>query len=249
MEETVILQPELVKYLRFTLSIDTTSDPVLKKVTDAELEEVLKRKAQHLKYDYDNIPKDEEQLVICLARKEIYWKMATNSAPLYRLDIEGLEVAKEVRFDHYMALVQETDVEYYKLINDPSRLTVEQGEILVRKQYAMDKYLLNYKMPKITLHVDKATQSTLDISIEYKNLILHDFREAKLYVCTEPIWDKYDEVINPKAKEVCVFKTPKKPYCRVKDLEVGTKYYLALEVVLIRNIKVYVEIEGGTLDA
>lgn len=239
--------PRLVKYLQFSLAIGDTNDPTLNSLTEDELELVLEKCATQMDLSYPFIPNEEESILICLAKKEIYWRMATVSAPLYQLDLEGLKVSKQVRFDHYIALIKQVDDEYKALINDPKRVSVTQGDIMIRKPYTFSKYITNYNIPTINMQVDKATSSTLEISILYNDLIGKDFSEANVYIHTQPIWDKYESVLNKDAVKKLTLKTFKTPYFRLKDLDSNTKYYVLLEVVLLNgNVKTYTEIEGDT---
>lgn len=247
-EDAKIQRPDIIKYLKFLLAIGDTYDPVLNGITDAQLEQVVLTTSNQLGFDYPRIPKQDEALLYCLARKEIYWKMATVSAPLYNLELEGMKVSKKVRFDHYMSLIQQVEEEYTSILNDPRRLSVQQGEVIIRKPYTMGKYLKTYELPTPFLYIDKAYTNSFELSIDYNDLQIGDFHESTIYICTEPIWDKYEEKINPKATKVAIIKTPRKPYLRIPNLQPNTKYYILLEVSLVLGLKVQVEIEGVTLN-
>lgn len=238
-----IQNEQLVRYFKFQLTIEGTTDPVLSKLTDEELETVLIQKCKTMKLDYPNVPDSEEDLLLCQARKEIYWKMATLSAPLYRLNLDGLSVAKEVRFDHYMKLISEVEKEYLTILNDPRRVLVQNGEVLVEKYYNKRKYYNNYVIPNIKLNIDKVNKSQSDFSINYNNLIHGHFGSTDIYVCDEPVLDKYnDDAINPKATLVKRTTDIHDIYFRVTK-ESTTNYYVLLETTLRNGLKAFSEVE------
>lgn len=242
----MIKRQDLIDSLIFSLAIGNTNDPILNSITGEQLETLLIQKSKQLGLPYPVIPSDEEGLLLCLVKKEVYWKMATNSAPLYPLNLEGLQVKKDVRFDHYMKLIEKVESEYTFIINDPKRTSVIQGDILINKPYTRTKYYKYRTLPIVFLEVDKITSNALYFSIDYNDLRLGDFHKSKVYVHTEPIWDKYDEMINDQAKVVHILENPRKRHFKVGDLEPSTSYYVLLEVELVHGEKIYVEMEGIT---
>lgn len=103
---------KLVKYLRNILAVDTSSDPVLKATTDEELLSILETSLNSFGLELSELEGEDIPLLICSARREMYWKLATNSAPFYPINMEGLSLSKNVRFDHYMSLIIQMDKEY-----------------------------------------------------------------------------------------------------------------------------------------
>lgn len=239
---------DLVKYLYNILAIGKTNDSVLNAITEEELETILIKCSTTLGHVYPNIPIEDEPLVICLAKKEVYWKMATATAPLYSLNIDGLSVAKSVRFDHYLSLIKEVENEYNSLSQDYNRVKITVSDIIVDKPYTFNTRRANYVLPTTILKVDKAATTTLDVSMTYNNLKIKDYQETVIYLSEEPIWDKYDEVISPLATKTLVMRDPRKTYFRLKDLKPNTHYYILAQVKLFNGLMSYTEIEGDTLD-
>ena len=242
----MIQRPDLTKYLFSILAIGQTNDSVLNAITEEDLEEYLTRVSTSLGMTYPNVPKEDEAIILCLAKKEVYWKMATASAPLYALNLEGLKVDKDVRFDHYLKLIQEVEKEYYTLTNDPNRVKISVGEVIIDKPYTYKTRTLNYQLPTITPNIDKVAANSMDISLSYEGLKVRDYKKTVVYICQEPIWDKYEEIINPLATKVITLESPRKCHFRIKDLEPNTHYYLMVQVHLNNELIAYSEIEGDT---
>lgn len=239
---------DLVKYLYNILAIGKTNDSVLNAITEEELETILIKCSTTLGHTYPNIPREDEPLVICLARKEVYWKMATATAPLYALNLDGLSVAKNVRFDHYLALIREVENEYQSLIKDHNRVKIMVSDVTVDKPYTYNTRRANYVLPTALLQIDKATTTSMDLAITYNNLKVKDYQETVIYFGEEPVWDKYDEVISPLATKQVVMRDPRKSYFRIKDLKPNTHYYILAQIKLLNGLVSYIEIEGDTLD-
>lgn len=242
----MIKRQDLVNSLKFSLAIGDTNDPVLNSISDEQLETILIQKSHQLGVPYPVVPREEEALLLCLVKKEVYWKMATNSAPLYPLDLEGLKVKKDVRFDHYMKLIEGVEKEYTSIINDPKRTSVIQGEILINKPYTRARYNKYYEEPTLFLEVDKKTDTSIYFSINYNDLQVGDFNKTNVYLHTDLIWDKYDDVLNDQAKKVHTLEHIRKKHFKIIGLEPNTKYNVLLEVELVRGFKVYVETEVCT---
>ena len=242
----MIKRQDLVNSLKFSLAIGDTNDPILNSISEEQLETLLIQKSHQLGIPYPVVPREEEALLLCLVKKEVYWKMATNSAPLYPLDLEGLKVKKDVRFDHYMKLIEWVEKEYTSIINDPKRTSVIQGEILINKPYTRSRYNKYYEEPIIFLEVDKITDTSVYFSINYNDLKVGDFNKTNVYVHTETIWDKYDDVLNKQAKKVLTIETIHKKNFKIGDLKPNTKYHVLLEIELVRGMKIYVETEVST---
>ena len=244
----MIQRPDLTKYLKNILAIGQTNDSVLNAITEEDLEDYLIRVSMTMGYTYPRIPKEDEPIILCLARKEVYWKMATASAPLYALNLEGLKVDKDVRFDHYLKLIQEVQEEYNALIQDHNRVKVNVGEVIIDKPYTHKTRMANYKLPTILVNIDKAANHSMDISLAYEDLKATDYKQTDIYICKEPIWDVYEEIINPLATKVFTVENSRKCHFRIKDLEPNTHYYLMVQVKLNNELISYTEIEGDTLN-
>lgn len=242
----MIRRQDLVDSLKFSLAIGDTNDPILNSISEEHLETLLIQKSRQIGIPYPVVPSEDEGVLMCLVKKEVYWKMATNSAPLYPLNLEGLQVKKDVRFDHYMKLIEYVEKEYTSIINDPKRTSIIQGEILINKPYTRARYDKYYNVPTIFLEVDKQTDTSIYFSINYNDLQVGDFHKANVYIHTEEIWNKYEDKFNDDAKKVMTLEHIRKKFFKVSDLVPSTKYHVLLEVKLLRGQTVFVEVEVST---
>lgn len=234
---------KLVKYLRNILAVDTSSDPVLKATTDEELLSILETSLNSFGLELSELEGEDIPLLICSARREMYWKLATNSAPFYPINMEGLSLSKNVRFDHYMSLIIQMDKEYNRLYSQSSiGSKVKVGRLLNDKPYNARARKLYFEEPKnIQIKVDKQEGRNLYISINYGNLKKEDILRTNIYVGEHPIWNKYTEQVDSRATKVVSLDNPKRNFFM---LEVSTNYYVLMEIELKQGIKVYKEIEG-----
>lgn len=240
----MVQRQDLVSQLTFVLGVGDTNDSVLNALTSDQLEDILRLKSAQLDISYPNVPREYEQVLICLAKKEVYWKMAIVSAPLYPLDLDGLKVSKNIRFDHYMTLVQEATKEYTTIMNDPNRITVKYGDLLVDKYYNKRKQYINYDLPTVYLNVDNIGENTIDLSFSYGNLIVSDFVRANIYIGDKPLYDKYEDIIIKEAKKVATITDVRKQYIRIHEVDTLKPIYLLLEVQLKNGLVAYTEAKG-----
>lgn len=237
----IVQRQDLVDRLKFHLSIGDVTDPILSKLTDEELDGVIKIKALSMKLTYPHFDPDNDEEVLCLARKEIYWKMALVSAPLYEMSMGDLRVSKQVRFEHYMELIEKVEQEYYLLKNDPKRNKITVGEAYVNKYYSRRQNINNYNLPDIHLNIDEVTQVGVNCSIAYSNLIPKDFVMISIYTSQEAVIDKYSDVEADftKAKHVLEIRDIHKKCFRVKE----PMKYITVVLRLINGLQVYAEVE------
>lgn len=243
----MVLREDLVKRLQFHLSVGHITDPVLSSITEEELEDLLKGKAKFLGLSYPNFDEDQEEGLMLLVRREIYWKMALVSAPLYEMQMGDLRVSKQVRFEHYMVLVNKVDSEYKDLtLSNPYRIKINVGETTVNKPYTIRKNYNNYIPPIVELVIDKCTVQGINCSVAYSKLNPKDFVRLSVYTSEESLLDEYaEETFNLKEAIHCLdirdvhktlFRVNKKCKMITVALELtnGMKVYTECEVKLER---------------
>lgn len=87
-------------------------------------------------YDEHSFPQNELPFLMLVARKELYFRLATASAPFYPLSAEGAELRKDYRFEHYMSLIRLITKEYDSLLERfRSNIGVEHGVLLKNKYH------------------------------------------------------------------------------------------------------------------
>ncbi len=237
---------KIVSYLRNILAVETSSDPVLKATTDEELLLLLETSSKSFGLEIEEVEDEDIPLLVCSARREMYWKLATNSAPFYPLNVDGISLSKNVRFDHYMSLIMQMDKEYDRLYSQSSigsKITV--GRLLNDKPYNARARKIHFKEPKnVQIKVDKQEGRNLYISINYGNLKKEDILRTNIYTGEQQIWNKYSEQIDDRATKVFSVDNPSRLFFMLDTLKFSNKYYVLMEIELKQGIKIYKEIEG-----
>lgn len=213
-------------------------DPAYK-YTDDELWRVLSllTPSHDSRYIADTLPDSEKYFVLLLAKKEIFSRLASSMAPFYPLSAEGASLQKNVRFDHYMALVGQVSQEYESFM----RLRMEFNSQVKSYDMYTERYHFtqrNYalaKNPSVLLTTSVVTQNSvnLDWSEFDENAGLFNF--YKVYVGTSPIVDPYaDNPIDPNLKAQWLTTDIHRTKYRITGLNPGTTYYIAV-ITMDRN--------------
>lgn len=224
---------KLVAYLRDSLRLqspDIETDPAYK-FTDAQLSEILERAipAHDANYTLSNFPQNEENFLVLLAKKELYYRLATSTAPLYPLSAEGAELRKDVRFDHYMSLIRRVEIEYSSEWNkfDSSREVESHNVFLDRNHLTVYNYE-NANKPKVTLTAVNVRDTSIDLAWDKFEVERGKFYSYTLYIGTSPIYDDFTEEISSDAvKEVTIFDIHRTKH-RISYLLPNTTYYVAV---------------------
>lgn len=225
---------ELIDYLRMTLNMDNSnvvSDPAYK-LTDDELYSILTVVTyQHNpSYTIETIPEKELHFAILLARREVYYRLASASAPLYPLEAEGASLRKDYRFTHYHKLIQLVTDQYH-LQWEHFNNNVNFGQVTVHEVTIESKHFTerNYRLadvPQFEFTVPKVTDTWagLDWTKPSNGLFSH----YEVYICDTEILDEYSEELNPTATKLIDIRDIHKTKYKVIDLTPNTTYYLAV---------------------
>lgn len=248
---------ELINYIKFQLSTGSNKDPVVDTITDEEIDILIKIHCGTLALEYPEIPFSYMQLMSCLIRKELYWKLATNSAPMYELKTDGTELKKGDRFQHYLALIQEVNKEYNDIMNDPSRLPedfngggkIASHTMVLEKDYVLRNYVNSQKLPKVKVKVDNIVPSEyMELSLDLSKVARTEYFRTNIYLNEQrKIRDEYSleanlsEGTQLKYQTYNINKDKVRIPCKI-SLETPLIYIL-LEVELKYKLKAYCEIE------
>lgn len=243
---------KLIQYLRSSLVLQNpniVTDPAYK-YTDLELEDVLTMvlPAHNPSYTELTFPKNEEYFLILLAKKEIYYRLATATAPLYPLTAEGAELRKDVRFEHYMSLIRRVEVEYTQSLSHfESNKEVEVKDVFLDRKHLS---LYNYENainPTVEFTADTIRSASVDISWSKFDVVRGKFAEYKVYVSLVPIYDEYLDAISPDAKLVSRITDIHRTKFRISGLTPNTHYYIGVASEDINKLKGFYEEEITTL--
>lgn len=242
----------IVKYLRQSLVLkdaEVEYDEAFK-FTDEDLWNIVQLVTpnHNPSYTVENCPENEKYFIILLARREVYHRLATASAPFYPLQAEGAELRKDYRFNHYMRLIREVEIEYSRLWShfDSSR-SLEVGDVILQsKHFTTRNYNLASK-PTVELSIDVVRESSIDISWSKFNVPSGMFDSYEIYLSNEPIYDEYEDVISKQAKKVANVKDIHRTKFRLKYLTPDTLYYVAVVSKDLNGLKGISEEEISTL--
>lgn len=201
---------ELTNYVKFQLSASTgNTDPVVAEITDEQIHSIIQVQCGTLGLTYPKVPYDYVTLLMCLVKKELYWKLATASAPLTPISTDGTSINKDIRFDHYFKLIEGVTKEYEAILEDPTRLpedfntgkaSVKSYDMFIRKGYAMQNFIHGYKVPKVNLNLDSVAGNEAKISIDLSKVNPRDFYKVSFYVSDKgTILDEYSKVLSSNA--------------------------------------------------
>ena len=238
---------QVIAYLRQNCIVQdpsgtTAIDPVFLSLTNEELESVIivALSKESPKNTVDNIPMDVLYTVILVAKKELYYQLASKSAPLYPLSLgDDGGVKKNVRFDHYMKLITEVNKEYDTFKSTGTPISV--GNILLPSRYFSKR---NYDLatpPSGVLIADLVKSTSVELIWTVRDI--NRFYSYLLYKSSEPIVDLYakDPIKTSAVKVTEIFDIHKTTF-RIEGLTPSTLYYVALVVQEANGLKGFSEI-------
>lgn len=254
-------QQNKINYLRSSLRLqapDVETDPAYK-FTDDELFAVLETvaPAHSVTHTIDTMPNSEMYFVMLLAKKEIFYRLATSTAPFYPLSAEGAKLEKNVRFDHYLALIKEINKEYEDAMKrfaseDGGDIGVG-GEIEVHqvklwgKPYA-NRYFSLTDAPTISVELSGITEGSVNVDwTKYSENTGNRFLRYLVFYDTVPIYDEYS--ISPipiHVKPDFVVEDIRRTKLRITELMPDTTYYVLVRVDTSLGLSGYAQKEFTT---
>jgi hypothetical protein len=210
-------------------------DPTYLTLTDDDVKLYLEvvRTRDFAKYPtLDLLPTECVYPLILLAKKELYFALATSSAPLIDLVADNNNQLKRgQRFEHYYKLIALVDTEYNQYIKDGGAGThntlTSYDVLLSNKYYSKRNYELGV-VPALFLSVEGLSANTVEIQWEPT---VGRFLNYRVYISKTPILDLFaDEVVSKDAMLVKTIFDSKKTMCRLEGLEPETEYYILVSV-------------------
>lgn len=225
-----------INYLRASVRLqqpDIEIDPAYK-FSDEDLWAILTvvTPSHNSNYTIDTLPDSDFHFVVLLAKKEIYYRLATSTAPFYPLSAEGASLQKNFRFNHYMELVQQVEKDYQNSI----KLALENqfGEVQTYEQLAQGWHFThrNYNLAKrqtVELTVSNITSTSVNLDWTKFDVAIGLFDSYTIYVDTKPIVDEYAEIplrqdVSAKFYTTDIHRTK----YRLEGLKPDTDYYVCI---------------------
>lgn len=212
--------------------------------SDEDLESILKLVTpfHNPLYTIETIPDDEVYFVVLLAKKEVYYRLASSSAPFYPLEADGGGLKKNVRFDHYLELIKLVNDEYNLLYSEfKANKPIQVGDIYLNKKRYLSKLYNNVDAPTIYLTLDYKGDTFINVS--WSKSSSQYFAYYDLYISETPIIDEYsDNIISEDAQLVKRFYDIHRTKYRISNLTQGKSYYVAIVVVDTFNLMGFSEL-------
>lgn len=248
---------ELIKYLRTNVNIDnadvTDTDYLAMSDEDISLylSIVLTRDFPQVS-SLDLIPQEDIYPVVLLAKKELYYTLASKEAPLIDLTADNNnQIKRSQRFSHYMTLIEAVDKEYNQYIEDGgagTRNTLTSYDVLISDRYATRRNYEKGLVPTLSLHISDVTDTTIELSWSVR---LSRFKKYEVYISDEQIYDEYSihEPVSSKAKLVATIRDVHHNRCRIEGLSPDTVYHIMVSVTdkssLVGRTEIVVSTSGG----
>ena len=184
--------------------------------------------AHNPNYTAETFPQNELNFLVLLAKKEIYYRMATATAPFYPLEAEGASLRKDYRFTHYMALIRAVEEEYsiaWAKFKD-SNTKVQVRDCLISKYHFSDRNYNLAERPSVSLNIITIRDTSVDLSWNKFKVFSGIFDCYEIYISQSPIFDEFENTISSEASLVYSITDIHNTKCRVKGLKPNTQYYV-----------------------
>lgn len=248
---------ELVRYLRLNVNIQNAgvTDTYYLSMSDEDIElylnVVLTRDFPQIP-SLDLIPPEDIYPIILLAKKELYFALATLDAPFVDMTADNNnQLKRSQRFEHYMEMVDAVDKEYDQYNEDGgagTHNTLTSYDVLISDRYATKRNYEKGLVPALSLRVLEVTDTTIELVWSVK---LSRFREYRVYISDEQIFDDFavGDKLSPTAKLVAKITDVHQNKCRIEGLLPDTVYHVMVSAIekssLAGRKEIIVSTEGG----
>jgi hypothetical protein len=252
-----VTKKELVAFLRSSLDLHDPEleDSVYLGMTDETLSSYID---MALIKDFPNIPSvefvsnDKIYLVMLSAKREVYYALATSSAPLVSLSTDNTSISRNQRFEHYMRLITQLEVEYKNYLEnggDSPKNELTSYDVIIPSR---SQYRRNYeKSSDLTIYlvVSGITSNSVNLSWVPDRCTLEKYT---IFYSTSEIYDdfaiKKEEKISSLSTHFVDITDPHQTKCRVTGLLPDTTYYfLVLMKDRLTQRTGYSEVKATTL--
>jgi hypothetical protein len=196
------------------------------------------------------LPNESVYPVVLLAKKELYFALASADAPLTDIGADNNNYLKRSqRFEHYMKLVGEVNEEYNQYNKDGgqnNRLT--SYDVLLSNRFYTNRNRDLGLVPELAVSVMSLLSTTVELTWE---VTISRFLNYRVYLSTRPILDEYDlgEKISENAVLIATITNQLQKKCRIEGLDPLTTYYVLISATDRSSLTGYKEIQITTVGA
>lgn len=240
---------DLVSYLRNAVAVAEkdlagedwlVEDLAYAALSDEELQLYLQVAATRdfSEYPLDKIPEEAIYPITLLARRDLYFYLATCAAPLYNLQADGASLSRTQRFEHYMALIQQLDIEFADWENNGGTSGTN-GTLTSYPVHLSNRYYTRYNqrtsaLPAVVLYLDEIGSDYVEVSWNPK-FHTTNFQSYKVYCSSDgDVFDNYKFQDKAKVSSTAVLiahiKNIWQRNCRIKGLNPETQYSVGVVV-------------------
>lgn len=252
---------KLIKYIKDSCMVadpDITNDTEFIALTDEQIMDIISIASIKAKVNLSDLENADTYRLSLIAKKELFYRLATLSAPLYNLEGDGNSLSRSDRFDHYYKLIGIVEEEYTHYMDELERNVdvsnsdnygnkYSNGEVLLDSRYFSNRNYKHSKAPKITLKVDNIYSDYIEVSWDLK-AINRFSRYELLFNETKNIIDEYEDKISDGTKVLFSTIDIHKTKFRIKDLKPSTTYHLAIKVTEQNGLYGYDELQFVTTE-
>lgn len=237
-------QLKKVNYLRASVRLqspETETDPDYQ-FSDEELYAILETvtPAHNPDYTLGDLPPNQFYFVVLLAKKEIFYRLASTTAPFYPLSAEGAKLEKNVRFDHYLALIKVIMEEYETMKESSSggedgggsggTIQTYQASLLGQGKTYYGRYVSLSEEPFVELELSGITQTSVNLDwTKYDVTFDTNFLRYSVFISLTPVYDEYSvKPISPALKANYSIEDVRRTKLRISDLVPDTEYFVLI---------------------
>ena len=241
---------DLVSYLRSAVVVAEkdlagedwlVEDLAYAAMSDEELELYLKVVATRdfSEYPLDKIPEEAVYPITLIARRDLYFHLATCAAPLYNLSADGASLSRTQRFEHYMMLIKQLDDELYDWEINGGGTSGTNGTLTSYQVHLADRYYTQYNkrtsaLPAVVLYLDNIGSDYVEISWNPKYHTTN-FQSYKVYCSNDgDVFDDYKTTNQAKISSTAVLvghiKNIWQKSYRIRGLNPETQYSVGVIV-------------------
>jgi hypothetical protein len=241
--------PRLLNIFKFSFDDSVWQDSIFVGITDDQLEDLIEFVAAK---DITNITAEESYYFFLKAKSEIYWKLATSTAPLYAIEVDGTKVDKNQRFEHYLQLITQVDLEIKRYQESGLVTPISVGEVYLNSRHHSSRNYALTSNPVVTLNIDNVYDTKVEISWTAEEVT--KFYNYIIYISNNNIIDNYMnrglgnyDIANKDATLVRKIFDIKQTTFRIEDLTPNTNYHIAVVCFNANSVFGYKELEFTTL--
>lgn len=191
----------------------------------ADVDNIILQQLNQFSCSLADLPVHEEGHLLLLAKKEVYWRLATATAPNFDLETEFTKLVKSKRFDHYFKLIGLIQIEIDKY---PSTITF--AEVTMRSREGTARNYALAKAISTGVTISGITSNSVNLDWVAFDTAKGTLSYYDVLISTIPIYDPYaDSVLEvAKAEKRISITDVKRTKYRITNIAPSTHYFVTI---------------------